>query len=127
MFGVAFAIDAALVRHIHPIIYIFWSFLALSFFGFIINQKIIIKNLKNRTLFSYKIIVFSAISYFLYNLATFYAYRFGGEVGKIDTINTAYLFIIIAFEYFVLKNSQGTKRKILATLLAILGVFFLSK
>ncbi|MCK5080686.1 MAG: EamA family transporter, partial [Candidatus Moranbacteria bacterium] len=125
MFGVAYVVDKGIVQHIHPLIYIFWSFLMISILGFLIGFQNVINSLKNRKLPSFKFLIFSGIGYFLFNLFTFKAYRVGGEVGRIDAINTAYIFIIIIFEYFILKHTRGITRKLIASALAALGVFIL--
>ena len=56
----------------------------------------------------------------------FLSYRLGGEVGKIDAINNTQIFLIIVFEYIVLKQKGELVKKLVATTLAFMGVLLLS-
>ncbi len=125
IFGVAFTIDKSIMRDIQPLVYIFWSFPLISIWGLIFGYKKVIGSLRRKKFSAYKPIAISGVAYLLYNIATFSAYHVGGEVGRVDAINTAYIFIVILFEYFFLKSKNGVGRKIIATALAVLGIFFL--
>ena len=125
IFGVCYTLDKSIVASIHPLVYIFWSFSMVAFFGFLLGAKKVILSIKNKKLDAYKPIIFSGVGYFLYNFFTFTAYRFGGEVGRIDAINNSEVFLIILFEFFVMKHTEGTTRKLLSAGLAIMGILIL--
>lgn len=125
MFGITYTLDKKILLDIHPLIYIFWAFLLISLWGFVMYSRSVISSMKGKKLSLYKPILFSGAGYFLYNLFAFNAYRAGGEVGRVDAINNSQIFLIILFEYFVLKNTKGTFRKAFSAALAVLGVFIL--
>ncbi|KKP81156.1 MAG: hypothetical protein UR82_C0071G0016 [Candidatus Moranbacteria bacterium GW2011_GWF1_35_5] len=125
IFGILYVLDKSIVSNIHPLIYIFWSFLMIAVWGFIMGRNKIINSIRGKDFSAYKPIMISAIGYFLYNFFTFTAYTFGGEVGRIDAINNSQIFLIILFEFFVLKQTKGTTRKLLSAGLAIAGIFIL--
>ncbi|EKE11843.1 MAG: hypothetical protein ACD_15C00014G0002 [uncultured bacterium] len=125
IFGILYTLDKSIVLDIHPLIYIFWSFFMLSLWGFVMGRKDVINSVRKKNFSAYKPIMASAVGYFLYNFFTFTAYRFGGEVGRIDAINNSQIFLIILFEFFILKHTKGIARKLLAASLAIAGIFIL--
>ncbi len=125
IFGINYVFDKAIVLDVHPLIYIFWTFLLISIWGFILGRKSVMKSMKGKRLIHYKPIAVSGIGYLLFNFLTFTAYTYGGEVGRIDAINNSQIFLIILFEFFILKNTKGTARKIFAAILAIAGILIL--
>lgn len=125
MFGMAYTTDKSIVVNIHPVNYMFWVFFLTALISFFINPKLVVADIKTKEIKAYYAVVVSSLGYFLYNLFTFSSYKVGGEVGKIDAINTTYVFIIILFEYFILKHTKGTKRKLLSALIAFVGVVLL--
>ncbi len=125
LFGICYTIDKGLVETIPPIVYIFWNFLFLSFFAFIANPKEVISSARGNISGVYKLIIFSGIFYLLYNIFTFTAYTVGGEVGKVDAINYGQVFLIILFEYIVLKHRSSLGRKLVAAAMAFAGIFIL--
>ncbi len=124
-FGILYALDKSIVADIHPLVYIFWSFAMIAVWGFILGGKSVVGSLKGKELSSLKPIAISGVGYFLYNFFTFTAYTFGGEVGRVDAINNAQIFLIIIFEFFILKHTKGTARKLLSAGLAIAGILIL--
>lgn len=125
MFGVAYTLDKSIVGHINPVVYIFWAFFLVALLGFLFNPREVIASVKNKHISAFKLIIFSGIGYFLYNLLTFNAYVYGGEVGKVDAINNSQIFLIILFEYFILKHKTSLARKLLTALTAITGILLL--
>jgi len=125
IFGVGYTLDKAIVSDTHPLVYIFWAFMMIAAWGFFLGNKSVINSIKDKKLISHKPIVISAIGYFLYNFFTFTAYTYGGEVGRIDAINNSQVFLIILFEFFILKHTEGTARKLLSAGLAVAGIFIL--
>ncbi len=89
-----------------------------------INEEVV-NSIKGKKLNVFKPIIISGIGYFLFNLFTFNAYVFGGEVGRVDAINNSQVFLIILFEYFILKHLESVKRKVVTAIIAFSGVFIL--
>lgn len=125
MFGVSYTIDKFIVRSIHPIIYIAWTFALIALFGFLLNPKEVISEIRIRKFNDYKPILISAIGYLIFNFATLTAYTVGGEVGKVDAINNSQIFLIILFEYFILRHTTGVRRKVITAIIAFTGVMIL--
>ncbi len=126
IFGVSYVLDKSIVTSVHPFVYIFWSFLMISVWGFIFNSKTVLESIKNKKPTFYGPIMISGIAYFLFNFFTFTAYRFGGEVSRVDAINNSQVFLIILFEFFILKNTEGIMRKIISAILAVMGILLLA-
>lgn len=125
LFGVTYVLDKSIVGKIEPLVYIFWAFFLVAFFGFLMNPKGVIDSVRGKTLRAFKPVVFSGLGYFFYNLFTFYAYRQGGEVGKVDAINNTQVFLIILFEILILKRTRSIALKIITACLAVAGVVIL--
>ena len=125
LFGIAYTLDKSILLKINPLVYIFWAFFLVALFGFILNPKSVIDSAREKSARDYKPIIFSGFGYFLYNFFTFSAYRLGGEVGKIDAINNTQVFIIIFFEFFILKYTQSLALKLATALIAAIGIFML--
>lgn len=125
MLGFCYTIDKAIVLHISPLVYIFWTFPLLAFFGFIFSPREVINDIRGKRFLDFRVIVFSAAGYFIYNALTFFAYTLGGEVGKIDAINNTQVFLVILFEIFILKHHGDIWRKVLMAGLAYVGVVIL--
>ena len=125
IFGINYTIDKSIVLDVEPLVYMFWLFLMISIWGLVFSGKSIAKILKDKKTIPFKSIIISGLGYVLFNLFTFIAYRNGGEVGRIDAINNSEVFLIILFEFFVMKHTEGTMRKLLSAGLAIVGIFIL--
>ena len=125
MFGVAYTLDKSILQTTHPLIYIFWAFLLVPISGFAMNPREVLKSINGKGIKAYHPIFISGIGYFLYNLFTFVSYTIGGEVGRVDAINNSQIFIILFFEYFVLKHTDGALRKLSTALIAFVGVAIL--
>jgi drug/metabolite transporter (DMT)-like permease len=125
IFGATYTLDKSVVIEVHPVIYIFWSFMFASFALFFQKPKELIATVKRSNLNTYKPVVFSGIGYLVYNFATFTSYSIGGEVGRVDAINNSQIFLIILFEYFILKQKENTVRKLVTAAIAFSGVMIL--
>jgi len=125
MFGITYTIDKSVVAEIEPLIYIFWAFILVSLLGFLFNPRDVINSVRGKSFNSFLPIFVSGLGYFLYNLFTFTAYKLGGEVGKIDAINNSQVFLIILFEFFVLKNTKSVWLKLSTAIIAATGVILL--
>jgi drug/metabolite transporter (DMT)-like permease len=58
-------------------------------------------------------------------MATFVAYSQHGEVGRIDAINNSQVFLILLFEFLVLRHTKGFAIRLLAAAIAFTGVYLL--
>lgn len=125
-FGVAFSLDKyIIIQNINPLVYISIGFFFTSLFALLQNPTEVFKSLSKSKPRHYKSIIVSAIGYFAYNLFTFNAYAANGEVGKIDAINNSQIFLIILFEFFILKDTKGIFRKLVSAAIAFTGVIIL--
>ncbi len=124
-FGVTYTLDKSIMIFVPPLVYIFWTFFFVSIVQFLMGPRDVLSSLKDKNLNSYKPILFSSLGYVMYNFLTFTAYNYGGEVGRIDAINNSQVFLIILFEYFILKHTKGMKRKIITAAIAYSGVIIL--
>lgn len=122
IFGICFTFDKYIVQDIHPLTYIFWSFLLLAVFGFLAGAGEAVRSVKSHSTRALYPIAISAVGYFAYNFLTFSAYTAGGDVGSIDAINNSVVFIVIVFEFAVMKNRHSLARKLLTTSIAVLGI-----
>ncbi len=124
-FGINYSLDKGALLHVNPLIYLFWVFILVAIAGFILGPKDVITSVKGKRISFLKPILFSGLGYVVYNLCTFYAYTYGGEVGRIDAINNSQVFLIILFEYIVLKHTTDMKRKLITALVAYIGIVIL--
>ena len=125
IYGFSYFFDKSIVQIVHPFAYIFWIFAGLAICAFIMNPVGIIKSLHIKSVGLSKLVLVMAIGYILYNLLIFFAYSVGGEVGKIDAINNSEIFLIVLFEYFILKQKTQLSRKLIATIFAFIGIAIL--
>lgn len=127
LFGICYTLDKSIVGRtdLNIFVYIFWSYPLVAFWAFLVNPNEIIGALKSKSVADFKPIIISAAAYLMFNVFTFMAYAYDAEVGKVDAINNSQVFLIILFEYFVLKHSRGWRRKLLAAAVAYCGVFIL--
>lgn len=125
LFGITYTLDKSITLSIHPLVYIFWAFFLVAVFGFLFNPLNVIRSVQGKSWYDFKPIVISGIGYLVYNFSTFTAYRFGGEVGKVDAINNSQVFLIILFEYFILKQKVSLARKLITAAVAFAGVLML--
>ncbi|MEK7646509.1 MAG: EamA family transporter [Patescibacteria group bacterium] len=124
-YGICFVIDKGTVATITPAVYVFWLFLLSAFLCFMSNPKEVVVSIRNESFPTFKIIILTNICFLLYNLLTYTAYTAGGEVGKVDAINSSQIFLIILFEYFILKHKGSIGRKLLAATIAFAGVLII--
>ncbi len=124
-FGISNAMDKSLTLMIHPFVYIAVGFTITAFFGFLQKPSEILDAIKKSHRQDYLPIIVSGCGYFIYNIATFFSYRLGGEVGRVDAINNSQVFVILLFEVIVLKQTRGIVRRVLAAIVAFTGVALL--
>jgi drug/metabolite transporter (DMT)-like permease len=125
LFGICVTFDKSILQEISTPVYMFWVFLFGALFGFLARPMSVIRSVKGKSFGSYRLIAFSGICYFIFNLLTFSAYVVGGEVGKVDAINNTTVFWIILFEYFILTHAAAIKRKLAVAAVAYTGIVLL--
>lgn len=125
LFGLTYTLDKTIVLTTHPLVYMFWGFLLLSIFGFLQKPVATLRLLKALSAADGKLIILSALAYFIFNFCTFKAYTLGAEVGRVDAINNSQVFVVIGVEYFIFKQQEGIWRKIISAAFAMLGVTIL--
>lgn len=125
LFGVTYAIDKKFVLECSPVIYFFWVTIAVSIFGMAREPGKRLRTIVKLSRQDWGPILVSTLFYIIFNMCTFYAYIFGGEVGRIDAINNCQVFLIIAVEYFLYKQQEGVGRKLLSGSLALAGIICL--
>ncbi|MCA9397368.1 EamA family transporter [candidate division WWE3 bacterium] len=63
--------------------------------------------------------------FFCFNKLTFMAYALQGEVGKIDAINNASIFLVLLVEIIIFKETDNILKKLLTATIAFIGVVLL--
>jgi drug/metabolite transporter (DMT)-like permease len=125
IFGVCYVLDKSILQELQPLVYIFFSFFLIPIFAFLFNPRSVVSSLKGKTPTILVPICFSGLGYFLYNVMTFSAYRAGGEVGRVDAINNTAVFLVIMFEFVVMRHRHSLWRKLITAGLAYVGVALL--
>jgi drug/metabolite transporter (DMT)-like permease len=124
-YGIAYTVDKSFVINLDATTYqIFFGF-SIAFVSLLFRGKLIIKDLKRANWGNYKMMFLSGVTFFFFNRFTFLAYENGGDVGRVDAINNASIFLVMIVDYFLLKQKTGIKRKLLAAILAFVGVLIL--
>ncbi len=126
LFSVVYIIDKAIVLNIDPMVYIAATFFLSGAWMIVFNSKLVLKEVRIISFKTLKPIMLSAAAYLAYNLFTYTAYKVGGEVGKIDAmVVNSEIFLVIIFEYFALKHTEGVWRKFITAGIAFVGVLLL--
>lgn len=125
IFGILAVINKDVLFTLNPIVYIFCSCLIGVIITFLLRPIKILQCFatNNNSWIIPSIVAGSA--YFLYNFLTFLAYTYGGDVGKMDAINNAQIFLIVIFEFFVLKHTDSITRKFITATIAFVGITIL--
>jgi drug/metabolite transporter (DMT)-like permease len=125
--GVAFTVDKSFIMSsIYPMMYVGLMGLSVAFVSFLIGHRTIIKEAKGLAIKDFYPMVSSSIFGVLFNAFTLFAYFYGGDVGKLDAMNNSMVFIVILFEILVFKDSKDLKKKILAAIIAFIGIWSLT-
>lgn len=125
IYGVAYTLDKTLVLDLNPHYYHIFFAASIAFASLLYRGQVILRDIPKLKRRNYIIMFFSALFFFFYNKFTFLSYSTGGEVGKIDAINNSAIFLVIVLEIILLKDKSNFKRKIVAAILAVSGVFIL--
>jgi drug/metabolite transporter (DMT)-like permease len=125
IFGTCYALDKSIVSDIHPLVYISTMFPLIALFGFLHQPRDFVRAVKDGSSQIYRVVLISAVCNALYNFFTFTAYTQGGEIGRVDAVNNSQIFLIILFEFLILRHQQQLGRKLAMAVLAYTGILIL--
>ncbi len=125
LYGIAFTLDKGFSLEFTPHIYQVLFAFSIGIVGLLYRGKIIVKDLRRIEPNTIKVVFISALTFFIWNKLNFVAYTVGGEVGRIDSINNAVVFIIILLEVFLLKDKSNLHKKIISAAIALAGISIL--
>lgn len=125
IFGILSVLSKDLLSSINSITFMFLIYFLGAMTAFILGPKKSLDSLSLVFSKSFWPYLIAASGYFLYNLFTFLAYTSGGEVGKVDAINNVQIFLIVLFEFFILKQTDSTFRKLITAVVAFTGMIVL--
>lgn len=125
LYGIAYTLDKSFViqldAHIYHIVFCF----IIGLCSLLYKPRIIIMDIRKLKFKNLIPIFISAITFFLFNKFTFLSYSRGGEVGKVDAINNASIFLIILLEIIVLKERKFLTKKIITAIISFIGIIIL--
>ncbi|MFH2085286.1 MAG: EamA family transporter [bacterium] len=124
-FGVAFTLDKSMATTISPFMYLGLMCLGVAVVSAITSFKLIRQETSKLTSKNFIPMLSSASFGSSFNLLTFFAYRNGANVGVADAINNTTVFFVILLEIILLKDKENLTKKILAAIIAILGVILI--
>lgn len=125
-FGVAFTIDKSMSTTISPFMYLGLMCFSVAIVSVVTNFKLIKDESSKLKGKNYLPIISSSIFGSTFNLFTFFAYRFGANVGIADAVNNTTVFLVILVEIILLKDRNNITKKLLAASIATLGVIIIS-
>jgi drug/metabolite transporter (DMT)-like permease len=121
-FGVAFTLDKSMATTISPFMYLGLMCLGVALVSIVTSYRLINKEVKRLKRLDYRPIIYSGIFGSTFNLLTFFAYRYGANVGIVDAINNTTVFVVIFLEIMILKDRSNLLRKIVSAVVALAGV-----
>lgn len=124
--GVAFNLDKSFAVEIPPIMYVGILCVAVAVVSILIRPRLIYRESKVLKLRNFMPMISAAVFGILFNLFTFISYDEGGNVGVIDALNNAGVFLVILFEILILKDRKDLLKKFVGAGLVIAGVVLLS-
>lgn len=122
MFGIAFVIDTIYLEYFNNVYsYLFWAFLLPGLALIFVDRNVFKKSVSilNRSTLARSFVVsflYALTAIFLYS-----AYAHGGSASIISPLFQTNVLVTILFSYFILKENQNPIRKLLATIIIILG------
>lgn len=124
-FGVAFTLDKSMVTTISPFMYLGLMCLGVAIVSAITSFKLINRETSKLKSKNFLPMLSSATFGSSFNLLTFFAYRYGANVGVADAINSTTVFFVILLEIILLKDRGNLTKKILTAVIAISGVILI--
>lgn len=125
-YGFAYTLDKHFVIATDPNFYQIVLCFAVGLSSLIFSPKRIISELKLYRSDLTVSILSSIFFFFLYQKFYFWAYTIGGEVGRIDVLNNSTIFLIILFEYLILKEKSDLPKKIACSVIVVVGATLLA-
>lgn len=125
-YGLAYTADKYFVISTSPDFYQILLCFSVGMASFVFRPKQIISELN---LFQRKLIpsiISATIFFFLYQKFLFWAISIGGEVGRIDVLNNATVFVIIFIEVLFLKERNNLPKKLISATVASIGAIILA-
>lgn len=127
-YGFAFSLDKFnIVRLTNPQFYVSLLSFSVAIVSLVFCKKLIFREAKKLKPKNFLPMLSAATFGTLFNLFTFKAYSLGGHVGAIDALNTSSVFLVIAFEMFLLRDRKNLRKKVIASTIAFLGIVTLGK
>jgi len=120
-------VDNYLIKDINALAYIPYAFLSFCLGSLLFAHRTIINETKKLKPKNIKIMLLGAVGFYSFNLLTFLAYENDGDVGSIDALNNASIFLILFSEYYLLKEKENVSRKLVAGIIAVFGMLILSQ
>lgn len=124
-FGIAYTLDKSIATTVHPLVYLWVGYFLTALGIFLSGPKDVVKSASGKPFKVFWPVIVSGLAYFFHNGSTLLAYNFGGEVGRIDAINNTQVFLIILFEFFILKEKSALAKKLVTAAIAFAGVVIL--
>lgn len=124
-YGISYTLDKHFVLSWSPDFYQMVLCFTVGFSSLIFAPRRIVVELKQFTSNLIPSIISSVVFFFLYQKFLFWAFTYGGEVGRIDVLNNTTVFIVILLEIILLKDHKDLKKKILSASIATIGATIL--
>lgn len=126
MFGVAFTLDKSFVLDLNPFAYLGFMSTSVGILSFVVKPAHIISETKRLKPIDFVPMFVIGGFGVMFNLFSFLSYSKGGNVGAVDAINNSAVFLVILAEVIILKDRHQLLRKIVASILIMLGLVLLS-
>jgi drug/metabolite transporter (DMT)-like permease len=121
-YGVAYTLDKSFALNLHPFSYLMYMCYSIALVSVVTSFKLIITETKKLQIPNFYPMFFSGLFGASFNSFTFFSYRYGGQVGIADAMNTSSIFLIIILEVLFLKDRTQLGKKILCALIAFMGI-----
>ena len=125
-FGIAYTLDKSFALQLPPGMYVALLCFSVAIVSIVLRGKHIISEAKPLKLHNFYPMFASATFGTLFNFFTFKSYGLGGNVGVVDAMNNANVFLVILMEILLLRDRSNLTKKIIAAGLVGAGIWLLS-
>lgn len=127
LFSVTYWLDKTILiaSHLNPMFYLGFVTIITGLLNFVFAHRNILKELKTFTKKDFYPMLMVGLFAAIFNVMTYVSYTVGGELGKIDAINSLVCFVILAGEIIFLKDRTHIAKKSFAMGLAVVGISLL--
>lgn len=125
LYGIAYSLDKHFSIQLNPHLYHVFFAWSVALASLVYQGKKIYSEhskLHKRLLNS---MLVAGLLFFCFNKLTFMAYHLQGEVGKIDAINNASIFLVLLVEIIIFRETDHILKKLLTAIIAFIGVVLL--